>query len=314
MAFVPKKQAYSARINAVTLGTGDRAAVIGGGSAMPFYTFDAPQAHRPLIAVEITDLPLPDSAPPGLRAYYAGCATVADRARRAARMPGAGALCLRFEGADPLGANASAGACADLAVQVTGAVDLPLIAVGCGNAQKDAELLPALAAVLEGKNALLLSAREENYRDVGTAAGVDHGQKIGAESSVDINLAKQLNVLLTQIGVPADGLCMNLGSACAGYGFEYLASTMERVRLAALSQNDALLQMPVVTPVAAEAWAVKEAVAPEAENPGWGPAEARGVQMEICTAAACLVSGSDLVILRHPDAVAAVAGFIDCLS
>ena len=314
MAFVPKKQTYAARINAVTLGTGERAAVIGGGSAMPFCDFDARATNRPLVAVEITDLGLPADAPEGLRAFYAGCEGPVDMARRAAEMPGAGALCLRFEGADPLGADVTVEACVALAKQVAGAVGLPLILMGCGNAEKDAALIVALSEALEGENALMLSAREENYRAVGAAAGIAYGQKVGAESSVDINLAKQLNVLLTQIGVGADAVCMNLGSACAGYGFEYLASTMERVRLAALSQNDALLQMPVVTPVATEAWAVKEAVAPEAENPGWGPAEERGVEMEICTAAAALVSGSDLVILRHPAAVSTVAGFIDRLS
>ncbi len=314
MAFVPKKQAYGARINAVTLGRGERAAVIGGANTMPFCGFDAPAPNRPLVAVEITDLGLPDNAPEGLRAWYAGCEGIEALAGRACEMPGASALCLSFEGADPLGANATVRACADLAKRVAGAVGLPLICMGCGNAEKDAALLAALSEALEGENALMLSAREENYRAVGAAAGIAYGQKVGAESSVDINLAKQLNVLLTQIGVAPDCVCMNLGSACAGYGFEYLASTMERVRLAALAQNDALLQMPVVTPVAAEAWAVKEAVAPEAENPGWGSAEERGIHMEICTAAACLVSGSDLVILRHPAAVAAVAEFIDSLS
>ena len=314
MVFVPKKQVYSARINAVTLGAGERAATLGGAAAMPFYSFDAPAANRPLVAVEIADLPLPKGAPESLLAYYAGCDRAEDMARRAGEMPGADALCLRFEGADPLGANHSVEACVRLAKRVAAAVDLPLICMGCGNAEKDAALLTALSEALEGENALMLSAKEENYRAVGAAAGIAYGQRVGAESSVDINLAKQLNVLLTQIGVPAGSVCMNLGSACAGYGFEYLASTMERVRLAALAQNDALLQMPVVTPVGVEAWAVKEAVAPEEENPGWGSAEERGVHMEICTAVACLVSGSDLVILRHPDSVAAVAGFIDSLA
>lgn len=314
MPYAPKKQAYSARINAVTLGTGERAAVIGGANAMPFHDFDAPAPNQPRIAVEIADTGLPANAPEGLSAYYAGCDTTVALARRACEMPGASALCLRFEGADPLGANATVEACVALAKQVAVAIDLPLICMGCGNVEKDEALLTALSEALQGENALMLSAKEDNYRAVGAAAGIAYGQKVGAESSVDINLAKQLNVLMTQIGVPSDAVCMNLGSACAGYGFEYLASTMERVRLAALSQNDALLQMPVVTPVSTEAWAVKEAVAPEEENPGWGPAEERGIDMEICTAVACLVSGSDMVILRHPAAVATVAGFIDSLT
>jgi acetyl-CoA decarbonylase/synthase complex subunit delta len=125
-----------------------------------------------------------------------------------------------------------------------------------------------------------------------------YGQKVGAESSVDITLAKQLNVLMTQLGVPATSMVMNLGAAAAGYGFEYVSSTMDRVRSAALEQNDTMLQMPVVTPVSFETWTVKESIMSEEDMPEWGSQEKRAVHMEIVTAAACLASGSDAVILR----------------
>ena len=103
---------------------------------------------------------------------------------------------------------------------------------------------------------------------------------------------------------------MNLGSAAAGYGFEYVSSTMDRVILAALGQNDAMLQMPVITPVSFETWTVKEAVMPEADAPEWGNLELRGVDMEVVTAAACLASGSNAVILRHPRSVATISKMI----
>jgi acetyl-CoA decarbonylase/synthase complex subunit delta len=103
---------------------------------------------------------------------------------------------------------------------------------------------------------------------------------------------------------------MNLGSAAAGYGFEYVATTMDRVKSAALAQNDNMLQMPIVTPVASEAWTVKESIVSEEDFPEWGPAEERGVSMEIATAAACLAAGSNAVILRHPASVAAVSRLI----
>jgi acetyl-CoA decarbonylase/synthase complex subunit delta len=107
---------------------------------------------------------------------------------------------------------------------------------------------------------------------------------------------------------------MNLGSSAAGYGYEYLASTLDRVKAAALAQNDAMLQMPIVTPVSTEAWGVKEAMLAEAEAPeGWGSQEERGIEMEITTAAACLVGGSNVVIMKHPAAIAATAKFIDSL-
>lgn len=312
MAFTAKKQAYSARINAVALGAGAGRFEIGGQNALPFYSFDAPAPNPPRIAVEISDRGLEGIASPGIREYYAGCDTAVDMAVRAQRMPGASAVCLRLESADPNGVDASPEVCAGLARAVADAIDVPLIVAGCKNAEKDAAVFAAVAEAIEGKNALMLSAREENYREVGGACHA-RGQKVGAESAVDINLAKQLNVLLSQMNVPDAEIVMDVGSASVGYGFEYLASTMDRIRLAALGQGDRQLQMPIVTPVSAETWEVKESMSPEAETPEWGPLDERGIQMEICTAAACLVSGSDLVILRHPAAVRTVAGFIDSL-
>ena len=133
---------------------------------------------------------------------------------------------------------------------------------------------------------------------------------MGAESAVDINLAKQLNVISTQLGVKADRIAMDVGTAAVGYGYEYVVSAMDRIRGAALSQDDATLQMPIITPVANDSWNVKEAVASEEDFPEWGPREDRGIGMEIMTAASDLVSGSNAVILRHPQSVATIAKMI----
>jgi len=133
---------------------------------------------------------------------------------------------------------------------------------------------------------------------------------VGAESAVDINLAKQLNTVMTQLGVNAQSIVMNIGSAAAGYGFEYVASTLDRVKDAALGQSDAMLQMPIITPVSADTWGVKESIMPEADMPEWGSQEERGIEMEIVTAAAVLASGSDAVIMRHPEAIRTIAAMI----
>jgi acetyl-CoA decarbonylase/synthase complex subunit delta len=192
-------------------------------------------------------------------------------------------------------------------------VTLPLVVRGSGNVEKDKELLPKVAEALQGKNILVLAAKEDNYKSIAVAAVQAYGQKIGGESTVDINLAKQLNVLISQIGVSGENVVMHLGVAAAGYGFEYIASTMERVKIAALSQNDTMLQNPVITPIAQDAWGVKESVVSEEDFPDWGPAEQRGIDMEITTAVACLASGSNAVILRHPASVATVAKLISDL-
>jgi len=249
----------------------------------------------------------------GLKAFYAGCETVADMAKKVESMPGASFIALNLEGADPNGENKSTEECVEVAKAVAAATDLPLVVMGCKNVEKDAELLNKVSEALAGKNILVLSAREENYKTIGAGAGLAYGQKVGAESAVDINLAKQLNTVMTQLGVNAQSIVMNAGSAAAGYGYEYVASTLDRIKAAALQQGDAQLQMPIITPVSTDAWGVKEATAAEADMPEWGSQEERAIEMEVATASACLAGGSDAVILRHPAAVEAIAKMIDAL-
>ena len=309
MPFTGKSGKLNAAIRTVEIGTGDKAVKLGGENVMPLYSFDAPIENAPKIGVLITDLGMENEAA-GIKEYYAGASNFAEIAKKAEEMPGADFVVLRFEGADPNGENRSVEDCVAIAKEVGGAITAPLVIEGCKNVEKDAELFNKVAEALQGKNVLIMSAREENYKAVAAAAGLAYGQKVGAESAVDINLAKQLNVLIGQLGVDPANVVMNVGSAAAGYGFEYVVSTMDRVKAAALSQGDVQLQMPIITPVADEAWNVKEAMASEADMPEWGSQEERGIDMEIETAAAVLASGSNAVILKHPASVAVISKLI----
>ena len=246
-----------------------------------------------------------EGEPESVKAYYEGAATMGEIAKKAAAMEGADFLCLRLAGGDPNGLNKSVEELIETVKEVADAV-----VEGCKNVEKDSELLTKVAEVLQGRNVLVMSAREEDYKAVGAAAGLAYNQKVGAESAVDINLAKQLNVVMTQLGVSADSIVMNVGSAAVGYGYEYVVSTLDRIKAAALSQDDKMLQMPIITPIASETWNVKEAMATEEESPEWGNQEVRGVSMEIQTAAASLASGSDAVILKHPQSVATISKMI----
>jgi acetyl-CoA decarbonylase/synthase complex subunit delta len=312
MAFKRVPQKFTAAIKSVVIGTGDTAITLGGENVLPLYSFDNPIENPPRVGVEISDRG-PDKNIPGIAAFYSGAETVADAAALASRMPGASFVSLALHSADPNGANASVEECVALCKAVAEKVALPLVIQGSSNIEKDKELFPKIAEALQGKNVLLLSAKEENHKAIAVAAVQAYGQKIGAESSVDINLAKQLNVLISQVGVTNDNVVMNLGTAAAGYGFEYIASTIERVKGAALAQNDTMLQMPIITPVAADAWSVKESTVSEEDFPEWGPVEQRGIDMEVSTAVACLAAGSNAVILRHPASVATVSKFISDL-
>ena len=309
MPFTAKSGKFNASIKTVTIGTGDKAITLGGQSALPLQSFDAPFANVPKVGIEITDFGM-EHEPECIQKYYEGCSSIGEIAKKAASFEGVDFLSFRMEGGDPNGANKSTEELIGLLKEVAEAVDVPLVVCGSKNAEKDSELLGKAAEAVQGKNALILAAKEENYKSVGAAAGLAYNQKVGAESSVDINLAKQLNVLLGQLGVKPESVVLNVGTAAAGYGYEYVASTMQRIKAAALSQNDAQLQMPIITPVASETWATKEATQAEADSPEWGSMERRGIDMEVETASADLACGSDAVILKHPVSVATVSKLI----
>ena len=302
MAFKRVPQTFSAKINEVTFGTGEKAVTIGGGNTLPLYNFDAPAPHKVAVGFELTDSGV-DMTLPKMAEIFADAKTPVEIAKKAENLEGVDFIALELIGADPNGENKSVEDCVALAKDVCEAIAKPLVIMGCKNLEKDAQLFEKIAEALQGKNVLFVSTKEENYKVVSAAAAIAYGQKISAESAVDINLAKQLNVLISQMGVKKESMVMNVGSAAAGYGFEYVASTLDRVKAAALSQNDDMLQMPIVTPVGDEAWGVKESVVSEEDFPEWGSREARGVAMEVSTAASVIAGGSDAVILKHPESI-----------
>ena len=309
MAFTPKTAPFSGKVNAVTLGTGDNAIVLGGQNVMPFYTFDAAIENAPKVGIEVSDLATQwDHA--SLKEFYAGCTTMADYAKKAESAEGVDFICLNFAGADPNGADRSVADCVADAKAVAEVVTKPIVVMGCKNMEKDGELLGALAEALAGKNVLIMSAKNENYKTVGASVALANGQKLGAETADDINLAKQLNIMLKGLNVNPESVVMDIGTAAVGYGYEYAASTFDRIRLAALSQGDADLQMPILASVCNDTWGVKESTATEEDEPAWGCMEERAISMEIATATADLIGGADAVVLRHPASVATIKKFI----
>lgn len=314
MAFKMSTQKSSGKISEVVIGTGEKAIKIGGQNVLPFYGFDGDTGNTQKVGVEINDI-YPESWINCYKEMYKDVANdPAAWAKYVQDNTEADFVCLRFVGADPNADDKSPEECAEVAKKVADAIDLPLVVAGCGVAAKDGKVFAKVAEALEGKNVLILSAVEDNYKEVGAAAGLAYGQKVGAESAVDINLAKQMNVLLTQLGVKQDNIVMNVGCSAVGYGYEYVASTMDRIRLAAFNQNDKQLQVPIVTPVSFEVGHVKEAIAEEADAPEWGDNEKRTIAMEVSTAASVLVGGSDAVVLRHPESIKTIKSLISELA
>ena len=190
MSFVPKTQPFRGSINAVTLGTGDQAIVIGGQNVMPFYTFDAPIENAPKVGLEISDLASQWEVA-SLKEFYAGCTTMADYAKKAESVEECDFICLNFVGADPNGADRSVADCVADAKAVADAVTMPIVILGCKNMEKDGELFSKIAEALQGKNILVMSARNEDYKTVGASVALAYGQKVGAERSEERRVGKE---------------------------------------------------------------------------------------------------------------------------
>jgi acetyl-CoA decarbonylase/synthase complex subunit delta len=168
----------------------------------------------------------------------------------------------------------------------------------------------AAAEAAKDKNCFLGKAQEENYKTI-VAACMANNLKLIAMSQLDINLSKQLNILITQMGFDKENLVTDPMCSALGYGLDYTYSVMERIRLAALTQNDATMQMPMLADVGMNAWKAKEAIATEAELPIGGVLEQRAIAWEAVTASALMIAGSELLIMRHPEAINAVEKLID---
>jgi len=304
MALVIPKETYSGKIFNVQLGTGAKSVTIGGASALPFLGFEGSFPNKPAIALEVMDI-TPDDWPETLKKALSGASASPAQWARFCQQSGADIVALRLTGTHPDQQNKSPEEAAKVASEVAAAIDIPLIILGSGHAEKDSQVIQAAAAATRGKNCAVGKAVEENYKTI-AAAAMANDHKMIAMSQLDVNLAKQLNILLTQMGFDKERIIMDPMSSALGYGLEYTYSVMERIRLAALLQNDPMMQTPIVCDIGANVWKVKETIAPDAEVPEWGGLEDRALAWEAVSASAMLAAGADLLIMRHPGAAAKV--------
>ncbi len=308
MALVIPKESYSGKIYSVQLGSGSKAVTIGGASALPYLAFEGAFPHKTAIALEVMDI-APDEWPESLRKAIGGEAANPVSWAKFCQKSGADIVALRLLGTHPDQKNKSAEEAAKVAADVAAAIDIPLVILGSGHAEKDSQVLQAVANATRGKNCAIGKAVEENYKTV-AAAAMANDHKLIAMSQLDVNLAKQLNILLTQMGFDKERIIMDPMSSALGYGLEYTYSVMERIRLAALLQNDPMMQTPIVCDIGLNVWKVKETIAPEAELPEWGSVEDRALAWEAVSASAMITAGADMLIMRHPGAAAKAKEFI----
>jgi acetyl-CoA decarbonylase/synthase, CODH/ACS complex subunit delta len=310
MSFTPTKETYSGKVYPVAIGTGESAITIGGENVLPFHSFEGSTPHTPVVAYEIQDVPpsdWPDNVKKPFEKVSHDPVTWAKFCQDELK---AKAIALRLIGTHPDRENRSPEDAAKTVKDVLSAVHIPLIILGSNHAEKDAPVLVSVAEAAKDKNCVIGKAQEANYKTI-AAAAMANNHKLVAMSELDINLSKQLNILISQMGFEKERLITDPMCSALGYGLEYTYSVMERIRLAALTQNDATMQPPMLADVGIYVWKVKETQAPESELPHWGAAEERGIAWEAVTATALLVAGAELLIMRHPKAVEAVQKTIE---
>lgn len=292
-------------------GTRSHSLCVGGESTLPFLAKEGSLPHKPAVAFEIWDS-APADWPDELNKVYAGVFNdPVAWAKKCVQEYQAQLLCVRLQAAHPDSGNKPPEEEAGFISRLLKAVAVPLIILGCGDDAKDNLLLPVCCQVAKGERCLVGSATQDNYKTLAAAVLAD-GHNIIAESPIDINIAKQLNILISDMGMPLERIVINPTIGALGYGLEYAYSIMERARLAALS-GDKTVASPFIGMVAQESWRAKEARAAREEFPAWGAAAERGIIWEVVTATALLQAGADILVMRHPQAAEKINKYIDSL-
>lgn len=313
MAFEFYKEAYSGGVKEISIGDGDQAVTVGGETCYPFYQFEGEMPHKPKIAMEVWDMEPEDWAEAAINPFKDVVSDPVAWAKKCVDEYGAELVVLQLKSIDPNGDNRSAEDAAQVVKKVSDGIDVPLIVWGCANVEKDEEVLKLVAEVCQDKNLTIGPVEDKNHKGVGAAA-MGYGHTIISSSPIDVNLAKQVNILLENLGVSSDKIIIDPTTGGLGYGLEYSYSVMERLRMAAMTQGDDKLQLPIINNLGNEVWKCKEAKQTAEEAPALGDPERRGILMEAVGAVTYLLAGSDIMIMRHPEAIKLTRAFIDLLA
>jgi len=308
MAFEIPKTAYSGKVRGIKLGSGDKAITVGAETCYPFYLFEGEMPHLPRIAMEVWDMPPEEWAEAALEPFKGVTDDPVAWAKKCVTDYGAEMICLQLVSTDPNGLDRGADEAAEVVKKVADAVNVPLIVWGTANHDKDTEVLRKVTEVCQGKNLIIGPVEEGDHKKIGAAA-IGYHHTVISSTPIDINLAKQLNILLGNLGVPDELIVMDPTVSCIGYGIEYCYSVMERMRMAGLTQQDEKLQVPLICNISKEAWKTKEVHLADGEL-NMGDAKKRGILLEAMSAMVLILAGGDVIIMRHPEAIKLVREMI----
>jgi acetyl-CoA decarbonylase/synthase complex subunit delta len=301
MAIEIPKTHYSGKVREIKLGKGEKAITVGGEDSYPFYLFEGTMPHQPRIAMEVPDSVPQDWPKAAIEPFTDVKNDPVAWAKKCINTYGAEIIALQLVSTDPNGINRGADEAAALVKKVADAIHVPLIVWGTANHEKDTQVLTKVCEVCQDKRLIIGPVEEKDYKKI-AAAAIAYKHIVVASSPIDINLAKQLNILLGNLGVADDMLLMDPTVSGIGYGLEYCYSVMERMRMAGLTQQDEKLQLPIICNLSKEVWKSKEVNQPDNES-NMGNAKNRGILMEAMSAMALLMAGGDIIIMRHPEAI-----------
>ena len=313
MAFDIPKIDYTGRIKEIKLGSGDEALTVGGQSSYPFHLFEGEMPHPPRIAMEVYDSPPEEWPEAALEPFAEVTDDPVAWAKKCVNDYGAEMVCLQLVSTDPNGLDRGADEAAEVVKKVAEAITVPLIVWGTANHDKDTEVLRRVSELCQGRKLIMGPVEEGDYKKIGASA-IGYHHTVIASTPIDINLAKQLNILLGNLGVPDEQIIIDPTVSGIGYGIEYAYSVMERIRMAALAQQDEKLQFPIICNIARETWKTKEVKITTEEDPKLGDARKRGILMEAMSAMVLLLAGADVLIMRHPEAIGLVRQMISELT
>ncbi|TET95902.1 MAG: acetyl-CoA decarbonylase/synthase complex subunit delta [Anaerolineales bacterium] len=313
---IPKEK-WSGQVREVTIGataedggTRTQTLTIGGETTLPFLHFEGNIPHRPALAIEIRDRK-PDDWSPILLETWGDAMESPTAWAKAAEEAGADLIYLVLSLMTADGEENTPENARRVVREVLDATGLPLAVAGPGQADADNELLVPVAEEAQGERILLGICEEGNYRTI-VAAALANNHLVQSKTPMDVNLSKQLVILINDMGIPLERIVMDPTTGALGYGIEYGYSVMERLRLAAL-QGDSMTQQPMLVNPGAEAWKVKESKVGEGVPENWGDWQKRALEWEALTASSLVQSGADLLVLRHPDTLKRVKAMIDAL-
>jgi acetyl-CoA decarbonylase/synthase complex subunit delta len=285
-------------------GTRGKTYTVGGATAMPFHLWEGEMPNRPLVAMEVFDR-VSEKYPQILREIYGSALNdPAAMAKICVEKYGADLISVRLDGTHPERGDRSASDAADIVERVLKAVEVPLIITGHSHYEKNNEVMKTIAQRFEGENLLFNWVEQDNYRTIAGAA-IAYGHCVVSQSPIDVNIGKQLNILLTNMDVKPEKIIMDPMTGAIGYGIEYTYSVMERIRLTGLG-GDKMLCAPMIVSTGQECIKIKEWKAPEEAFPAWGDLAERAALWEMSTALTLLQAGADIIIMYHPDAVRSV--------